>query len=72
MTEIVHAGYGSKRRPTIEELTLRLEAARAETAVACSRYTRLRAAVLDWLEAKGLENEDQYLIRMEREAGRRR
>ena len=72
MVSIVHSGYQSGRRPTIEELTLRLEAARAETNTACSRYSRLRGAVLDWLESRGLENEDQYLIRMEREAGRRR
>lgn len=72
MSQSVHSGYCGRSRPTVEELTLRLEAARDETRVACSRYTRLRAAVLDWLESKGLENEDQYLIRMEREAGRRR
>jgi hypothetical protein len=69
---VVRAGYRGRSRPTHEELVLRLEAARSETQVACSRYTRLRGAVLDWLEARGLENESQYLIRMEREAGRRR
>ena len=49
-----------------------IEALRDQHKQMASKYTRLRGAVLDYLESKGLENEDQYLIRMEREAGRRR
>jgi Fe2+ or Zn2+ uptake regulation protein len=39
---------------------------------AASKYTRLRAAVLDFLERKGMEGEDGYLVRLEREVGRKR
>lgn len=68
----VRSGLTHPRRPTIEELTLRLEAARGAEAVACSRYTRLRAAVIDWLESRTLENEGNYIVRLEREVGRQR
>lgn len=68
----VRAGLAHIRRPTVEELTLRLEAARAAEAAACSRYTRLRGAVIDWLESRTLENEGAYLVRLEREVGRQR
>lgn len=70
MTSHVHAGYGHRSRPTVEELTLRLEAARAAEAAACSRYCKLRGAVLAWAEARGLEAEGGHLHALLREVGR--
>ena len=48
------------------------ESLRDELRSMASRYTRLRGAVINYLESKGLENEGGYLIRLEREVGRQR
>lgn len=70
MVESVHSGFQSRSKPTIQELTLRLEAARAAEAAACSRYCKLRGAVLAWAEARGLEAEGPHLHALLREVGR--
>jgi hypothetical protein len=36
------------------------------------KFVKLRAAVLDWMESKGKENEKEYLVRLEYEVGRHR
>ena len=69
MSSIVRSGFQS-RRTTSQALVV--EALRDQHRDMASKYTKLRGAVLDWLESRGLENEDQYLIRMEREVGRQR
>lgn len=66
----VRAGYNHHGRPTITELTFRLEAARQAEAAACSRYTKLRGKVLAWAESRGLENEGAHLHALLREIGR--
>lgn len=66
---MVTAGYNG-RRPTVEELTLRLEAARQAEQIACSRYCKLRGLLLAWAEARGLENEGPHLRALLREVGR--
>lgn len=66
---MVTAGYHG-RRPTVEELTLRLEASRITERTARRRYSRLRGAVLTWAEARGLEAEGPHLRALLREVGR--
>lgn len=66
---VVHSGY-SGNKPTVQELTFRLEAARAAETAACSRYTKLRGKVLAWAESRGLENEGAHLHDLLREVGR--
>lgn len=48
------------------------ESLRDQMRTMASKYTRLRGAVINYLESKGLENEGGYLIRLEREVGRQR
>ena len=67
---VVHGGYGSRQKPSVQELTFRLEAARQAEAAACSRYTKLRGKVLAWAESRGLENEGAHLHELLREVGR--
>lgn len=72
MTEerLVRAGYRGRSRPTVEELTFRLEAARQAEAAACSKYIKLRGLVKMWAESRGLENEGSHLHAMLREVGK--
>lgn len=70
VTGNVTSGYAHSRRPTVEELTLRLEAARDAERAACSRYCKLRGAVLAWAEARGLEAEGPHLHALLREVGK--
>lgn len=66
----VTAGFNGKRRPTVEELMFRLEAARQAETVACSKYIKLRGLVKMWAESRGLENEGAHLHAMLREVGK--
>lgn len=66
----VTAGYNGKKRPTVQELTLRLEAARQAETAACSKYIKLRGLVKMWAESRGLENEGAHLHAMLREVGK--
>ena len=70
MTAHVRGGYAQAKTPTVAELTCRLEAARDEMRAACSRYSKLRAAVLTWAESRGLEAEGAHLHSLLREVGR--
>ena len=66
---VVHSGY-SGNKPTVQELTFRLEAARAAETAACSKYIKLRGLVKVWAESRGLENEGAHLHAMLREVGK--
>lgn len=66
----VRSGLSRARRPTVEELILRVEAARQAEQIACSRYTKLRGKVLAWAESRTLESEGPHLHALLREVGR--
>lgn len=69
---IVRSGFRSaKSRQEWTDIFIQ-ESLRDELRSMASRYTRLRGAVINYLESKGLENEGGYLIRLEREVGRQR
>lgn len=68
----VHSGYRSRGRKEEWVDIFIQENLRDQMRTMASRYSRLRAAVIDYLESKGLENEGGYLIRLEREVGRQR
>lgn len=68
----VHAGYRSRGRKEEWVDIFIQENLRDQMRTMASRYSRLRAAAIDYLESKGRENEGGYLIRLEREVGRQR
>lgn len=68
----VHAGYRSRGRKEEWVDVFIQESLRDQMRTMASKYTRLRGAVIDYLESKGLENEGGYLVRLEREVGRQR
>lgn len=65
----VNSGYHGAR-PSVAELTMRLEAARQAEQIACSRYCKLRSKVLAWAETRSLESEGPHLHELLREVGR--
>lgn len=68
---IVRSGYGYHRAPGLAVNAFLRESEREQTRVTASRYCKLRAAVLDYLESRGLENEALYLTRLRQEVSRR-
>lgn len=70
MSSIVRSGF----RPHSDKLAaaLTIESLRMQHEEMARKYSKLRGAVLDWLDSRGLENEPAYLVRVEREVGRRR
>lgn len=66
----VNAGYSnrSKREEWVDVFIQ--ESLRDQMRKMASRYSRLRSAVLDYLEATGKENAGEYLTRLRREVGR--
>jgi len=67
---IVRSGYRHHRpRETWVDVFIQ-ESLRDQMRTMSGRYSRLRAAVLDYLEAGGKENAGEYLTRLRREVGR--
>lgn len=69
MTEIVKSGYRSRKRQEWTDV-LTIEALRDQHRRMASKYSRLRAAVLLWAEARGKDAEGGHLHALLREVGR--
>jgi len=68
MSSIVRAGFSNHGVRSADAFMREMD--RERVRVLSSRFCRLREACLDYLEARGLENEALYLTRL-REAAKR-
>jgi len=65
----VASGYRCRERQEWVDVFVQ-ESLRDELRKLASRYSRLRAATVDYLESRGRESEPQYLTRLRSEVGR--
>ena len=70
MVDGYRAGYASRARREEWVDVFIQESLRDQLRKMASRYSRLRASVIDYLEAGGKENALEYLTRLRSEVGR--